>query len=211
MKQPYFAINFILTATLLLAIQTAAAADSRDPTQRDHKFQGVVNITTGTGWYMVAPYDKNDPRKACGYEDGDEGNPDASEPVCTGRSSWYMDFLGGFGVRPGLELLFMYRQGLESPGPGNPQTRRIGAGFKFYKPADTLIKMGFGIIPLFDFSKRTEGSAENGDFVIHVPILLQFDIVRWFGAYGQVAPNISFVSEFRFDINFGIGIQGRFP
>lgn len=174
--------------------------------QRDHKFQGVVNITTGSGWYMVAPYDKNDEKKLCGYNDDNE-----PEPLCTGRSSWYLDFLGGFGVRPGLELVVMYRQGVESAGLGNPQTRRFGGGVKFYKPADSLVKMGFGIIPLFDFSERPDGQESRGDFVIHIPILLQVDIIRWFGAYGQIAPNISFVSEFRFDINFGIGIQARFP
>lgn len=186
--------------------QGETTSSGRDKFQRDHKFQGVVNITTGTGWYMVAPYDKNDPGKACGVDENGEG-----EPVCTGRSTWYLDFLGGFGVRPGMELVLMYRQGVESAGLGNPQTRRFGAGVKFYKPADTFFKIGFGIIPLFDFSKRQTGSDEKGDFVIHIPILAQFDIIRWFGAYAQVAPNISFVSEFRFDINFGFGVQARFP
>ena len=60
MKHTYFAVNFILSAAILLGSQTATADDGRDPSQRDHKFQGVVNITTGTGWYMVAPYEKND-------------------------------------------------------------------------------------------------------------------------------------------------------
>ena len=198
-----FSVSFTL---LLLTATTVAASQSRDTFQRDHKFQGVVNITTGTGWYMVAPYDKDNETKACGYNEDGEG-----EPVCTGRASWYMDFLAGFGVRPGLELLFMYRQGAESPGLGNPQTRRIGGGFKIYRPSDSLIKMGFGLIPLIDFSERPAGADTTIDFVIHIPILLQVDVMRWFGAYAQVAPNISFISEFRFDINFGIGIQGRFP
>lgn len=196
-----------LFTAMMLFLFTATAHAGRDKSQRDHKFQAVVNLTTGTGWYMVAPYEKDDPARACSEPD-DSGDRD---PVCSGRSSWYMDFLAGFGVRPGLELLFMYRQGVESPSFGSPQTRRIGGGFKIYKPSGSLIKMGFGVIPLFDFSDRREGASENGDFVIHIPILLQVDIIRWLGVYGQVAPNISFVSEFRFDINFGIGVQGRFP
>ncbi|MBN2719333.1 MAG: hypothetical protein JXX14_26015 [Deltaproteobacteria bacterium] len=191
---------------LCSTVSMADEGEGRDKYQRDHKFQGVVNITTGTGWYMVAPYDKNDPHKACGYNEDDE-----SEPVCTGRSSWYMDFLGGFGVRPGLELVLMFRQGVEGAELGSPQTRRFGGGFKIYKPSDTLVKMGFGIIPLFDFSERHPQSDAANDFVIHIPILLQVDVVRWLGVYAQVAPNMSFISEFRFDINFGIGIQGRFP
>jgi hypothetical protein len=171
---------------------------------RDHRFQGFVNILFGWGWYMVAPYDKNDPAKACGYDSNGD-----SEPLCTGRSAMHLDFLAGFGVKKGLELVVMYRQGVEQPSVGQPQPRFIGGGIKVYKPADGLFKMGFGVIPLFDFSKRTSGT--TGDFVIHIPILAQFDIVRWFGAYAQMAPNISFISEFKFDINFGIGVQGRFP
>lgn len=172
--------------------------------QRDHRFQGVVNVGFGTGFYMVAPYDKNDPLKACGYDDDGQ-----SEPVCTGRSGMHLDFLGGFGVKEGLEIVAMYRQGLEDPQRGRPQARFIGAGFKIYKPADGLFKLAFGVIPLFDFSERS--GMEGQDFVIHIPIAAHFDIVRWFGAYAQLAPNISFVSEFRFDINFGFGVQGRFP
>jgi hypothetical protein len=210
MKFSIFSVT-TFTITFFLLLSAAAMANSdRDKTQRDHHFQGVLNITTGSGWYMVAPYDKNNPAKACGYDEAD-GRIGEAEPVCTGRSTWYVDFLGGFGVRPGLELVVMYRQGVESATLGSPQTRRLGMGFKAYKPANNLIKMGFGVIPLFDFSTRPDGSEERGDLIIHIPILIQFDIVRWFGAYGQVAPNISFISEFRFDINFGIGVQARFP
>ena len=209
MKLSIFTVT-ACTIALSLIVSTAAHAEGeRDKLQRDHHFQGFLNVTTGSGWYMVAPYDKNNPAKACGYPD--DGRMGEAEPVCTGRSTWYVDFLGGFGVRPGLELVVMYRQGVESATLGSPQPRRIGMGFKVYKPANSLIKMGFGVIPLIDFSTRPAGSEERGDLVIHIPILLQFDIVRWFGAYGQVAPNISFISEFRFDINFGIGIQVRFP
>ena len=209
MKLSHFISATLAFALILFVSFAAKAGGDRDKSQRDHHFQAVVNMTTGTGWYLVAPYDKNDPAKACGYVDDDRLND--AEPVCTGRTTWYVDFLGGFGVRPGLELVLMYRQGLESATLGNPQTRRLGAGFKVYKPANSFIKMGFGVIPLIDFSARPADSDERADLVIHIPILLQFDIVRWFGAYGQVAPNISFFSEFRFDINFGIGIQGRFP
>jgi hypothetical protein len=172
---------------------------------RDHRFQGVINVLFGTGFYMVAPYDKNDKDKACGYN----AEKDEYEPVCSGRSGMHFDFLAGFGLKKGFELVLMYRQGVESLKAGRPKPMMFGAGFKLYKPADGLFKMGFGVIPLFDFSKRTDEGAK--DFVIHVPILAQFDFVRWFGAYLQIAPNVSFISEFRFDINFGVGVQGRFP
>jgi hypothetical protein len=176
---------------------------------RDHHFQGFANALIGTGWFMVAPYDKNDPEKMCAVTPGTEGAE--GEPVCTGRSGFHIDMLGGFGLLPGFEIFAIFRLGLERPaGENMPKTRQIGAGVKIYSPKDGLFKIGFGVAPLFDFSNR--GGADLGyDFVIHVPIQAQFDFNPWIGAYLQVSPNISFVSEFRLEFTGGIGAQGRFP
>jgi len=179
---------------------------------RDHYFQGFVNLTFGTGWFLVGPYDKNDPEKACAPVEYDEnGDPDG-DPVCFGRSTMHLDILGGFAPLSGFEVFVMTRLGLESPTTDDParnQSRWIGAGIKKYTPEEGLFKIGIGIAPLFAFS---ESKLDVGyDFVIHVPIAFHFDFVKWFGAYLQVAPNISFVSEFRLDISGGVGVQGRFP
>jgi hypothetical protein len=176
---------------------------------RDHAMQGFVNAYAGTGWYMVAPYDKNDEDKACSKLKPDDSGDLAGDPVCTGRSGFTLDILGGYGVLPGFEVFLMFRQGLESPQLARPRVEQIGAGVKIYSPSDGLFKVGFGVAPLFDFSGR---KVDLGyDFVIHVPIEAQFDFVPWFGAYLQVAPNISFITEFRLDITGGLGVQGRFP
>ncbi|MDD5309578.1 MAG: hypothetical protein PHU25_19850 [Deltaproteobacteria bacterium] len=176
---------------------------------RDHAVQGFVNVYAGTGWYMVAPYDKNDEDKACSERKPDDSGQLAGDPVCTGRSGVTLDILGGYGVLPGFEVFVMFRQGLESPALARPRGEQIGAGVKIYSPSDGLFKIGFGVAPLFDFSGR---KADLGyDFVVHVPIQAQFDFVPWFGAYVQVAPNISFITEFRLDITGGLGVQGRFP
>lgn len=172
---------------------------------RDHRHQGFVNVLFGTGWYMVAPYDKNDPKKACSDIDA-EGE---GEPVCSGRSPFHLDFLAGFGVKDGLEVFAMFKLGLDQPNSHLPdQLRMIGAGIKVYSPSDGLFKISFGVAPLFDFSPR---ETDKYDFLIHVPIAAHFDFIPWLGAYLQVAPNISFVTEFKLDITAGIGIQGRFP
>jgi hypothetical protein len=178
---------------------------------RDHRHQGFVNVLAGTGWYMVAPYDKNDPDKACGWTESSNSNtPEGEgEPLCAGRSPFHLDFLGGFGVTDGIEVFAMFRLGVEPPGERQPETRLIGAGIKVYSPSDGLFKVAFGAAPLFDFSeRRVEGAY---DLVIHVPFALHFDFVPWFGAYAQVAANVSFITEFKFDITGGLGLQGRFP
>ncbi len=182
----------------------------KEERKRDHRHQGFVNLLFGIGWYMVAPYDKNVPDKACGWEDD---NPAAGEgePVCSGRSPMHLDILAGFGVKDGLEVFAMFRTSLPDPGVSDflpEQTRYLGAGIKTYSPSDGLFKISFGVAPLFDFSQRR---SDGKDFVIHVPIAAHFDFIPWLGAYAQVAPNISFISEFKFDISFGVGVQGRFP
>jgi len=185
------------------------AAGEEETHDRDHYFQGFVNLTFGTGWYLVAPYDKNDEEKACSAVEYDEnGDPDA-DPVCFGRSTMHLDILGGFAPLSGFEVFVMTRLGLESPTRARDQSRWIGAGVKKYTPEEGLFKIGIGIAPLFAFSGTNVDLSY--DFVIHVPIAFHFDFVKWVGAYLQVAPNISFVSEFRLDISAGIGVQGRFP
>ncbi|MCP4604121.1 MAG: hypothetical protein GY847_26965 [Proteobacteria bacterium] len=178
---------------------------------RDHFFQGFANVFIGTGFFMVAPYDKDDEDKMCKKASDEEGG----EPVCTGRSGFHLDMLGGFGVLPGLEVFAIFRLGLEQPSSSGltnqPKVRQIGAGIKIYTPKDGLFKIGFGVAPLFDFSNHGGGADIGYDFIIHVPIQAQFDINPWFGAYVQLSPNISFISEFRLEFTGGIGVQGRFP
>lgn len=177
---------------------------------RDHAKQGFVNLLFGTGWFIVAPYDKDDVSKRCAVTSGTNGTE--GEPVCTGRSGFHFDVLGGYGVLPGLEVFLIARLAAERPdGENMPKTRQLGAGVKIYSPKNGFFKIGFGIAPLFDFSDRPKGADIGYDFVIHVPIQAQFDIVRWFGAYAQLSPNISFISEFKLEFTGGIGVQGRFP
>ncbi|MCP4674824.1 MAG: hypothetical protein GY854_04785 [Deltaproteobacteria bacterium] len=184
---------------------------------RDHGRQGFVNLLVGTGFFLVAPYDdnKDDENKMCKLKEDGNGDEIEGEPVCTGRSGFHLDMLGGYGVLPGFEVFAIFRLGLEQPsGDGllnQPKIRQIGAGVKIYSPKDGLFKIGIGVAPLFDFSNHGGGANIGYDFIIHVPIQAQFDFVPWFGAYAQVSPNISFVSEFRLEFTGGIGVQGRFP
>ncbi len=179
--------------------------------KRDHKRQGFMSILGGTGYFMVAPYDKDDPDKRCA---DDKEEPEQGEPLCSGRSGWHLDMLAGYGLKPGFELFAIFRLGLEQPS-GNglrnqPKVRQVGAGIKIYTPKEGLFKLAFGVAPLFDFSNRGDIDLRP-DFVIHVPIAAHFDIYPWFAAFAQVSPNISFISEFRLEFTGGIGLQGRFP
>jgi hypothetical protein len=179
--------------------------------KRDHGKQGFVNLLVGTGYFLVAPYSKDDENKRCA---DDPDNPGRGEPLCSGRSGWHLDMLAGYGLKPGFELFAIFRLGLEQPsGDGlkhQPKVRQVGAGLKIYTPKDGLFKLAFGVAPLFDFSNRGDIGVRP-DFVIHVPIAAHFDILPWFAAYAQVSPNLSFIAEFRLEFTGGIGVQGRFP
>ena len=194
-----------------------AEGERWDGRLRDHHKQGFVNINVGTGYFFVAPYEKNNPDKMCEQiESGDAGgDAGEGEPVCGGRSGFFLEFLGGYGLKPGFELLAIFRLGVEQPTKGGllnqPKVRQFGVGLKFYNPDDGLIKLGVGVAPLFDFSNRGENVPRRFDLIIHVPILLQFDVFPWFGPYAQAGVNVSFISEFRFEITGAIGVQGRFP
>ena len=161
---------------------------------------------------MVAPYDKDNVATRCDFlwDNGDQ----VGEPVCTGQSAWHLEMLAGYGIKPGFEVFGIFRLGLalpKNPTENQPLPRQVGVGIKVYAPKEGLFKIGFGVAPLFDFSDYGKGSDFSYDFVIHVPIQAQFDIVPWFGAYLQVSPNISFISAFRLEFTGGLGVQARFP
>ncbi len=178
---------------------------------RDHAKQGFVNILAGTGYYLVVPYDKDNPNKMCAR---DEENTEEGRAYCSARVGWHLDFLGGYAFKPGFELFLMFRLGLERPDSNGlinqPKTRQLGLGVKVFTPKDGFFKLGIGIAPLVDFSDRGAAGIRP-DLVIHVPIQALFDIFPWFGAYAQIAPNFSFIAEFKVEFTGGIGVQGRFP
>jgi hypothetical protein len=178
----------------------------------DHAKQGFVSIMPGTGYFLVAPYDKDNLSKRCAES---EDNPMEGEPVCSGRSGWHLDMLAGYGLKPGLELFVIFRLGLERPDSkgllNQPKVRQLGVGVKIYSPSDGMFKIGFGVAPMVDFSNRGSLAGIRNDLIIHVPIQAQFDVFPWFGPYVQISPNISFISEFRLEFTGGIGVQGRFP
>ena len=181
--------------------------------KRDHAKQGFVSIMPGTGYFLVAPYDKDALNRRC---QNSEDNPGPEgEPVCSGRSGWHLDMSAGYGLKPGLELFLLFRLGLERPDNdgllNQPKARQLGLGVKIYSPKDGFFKIGFGAALLVDFSDHGPAAGVRNDLVIHVPIQAQFDIFPWFGPYAQISPNISFISEFRLEFTGGIGVQGRFP
>lgn len=197
------------------AAEEAAAPEAEKKLLRDHAKQGFVNVAFGTGFYLVAPKEKNDPQRSCETETLTGENGYEGKPICVGRSAMHLEFLGGYGVLPRFEVFAIFRLGVEQPENGRFSERQIGAGVKIYSPADGLFKIGIGVAPLFDFSERASAVDDHVDlgydFVIHVPIQFQFDIVRWVGVYAELAPNISFITEVRLDISMGIGVQARFP
>jgi hypothetical protein len=211
-------LRYLLVAAIL-AVPSAAAAQEEAVEEgellRDHAKQGFLNLGFGTGFYLVAPKEKNNEWRACGVQDQTGEDGFEGEPICVGRSSMHLELLGGYGVLPRFEVFAIFRLGLEAAEPGRSRPLQLGAGVKVYSPADGLFKIGIGIAPLFDFSQHATPGHPSVDFgydlVIHVPIQFQFDIVRWVGVYAELAPNISFITEFRLDISAGIGVQGRFP
>ena len=110
----------IFVLATVLSANAAIAKEGEDGSKsRDHYFQGFANLLIGTGWFMVAPYDKNDPQKMCEVTPGTGGQE--GEPVCTGRSGFHLDMLGGFGVLPGFEIAQEWAETIEpiEPNPAN--------------------------------------------------------------------------------------------
>jgi hypothetical protein len=49
------------------------------------------------------------------------------------------------------------------------------------------------------------------DVTVRPLVGLQFDFIRWAGAYLQISPTISFIRALHFAFDGGLGLQFRFP
>ncbi|MCU0665033.1 MAG: hypothetical protein MUC50_22260 [Myxococcota bacterium] len=210
---PFFlAAAVLLPGPVLAQDEPAPQATTAKPEKwggrgLDHKMQGSVDLLVGTAFFLVAPYDKDDPDRMCGPDKSTHDTSDGAA-VCTGLSAWHVDVSGGFAPLPGFEVFAIARLGLGSSDRYTPNTRQLGLGIKGYTPSESLFKLSVGIAPLFDFSQRR---SEEKDFGIFVPLAAHFDFLPWLGSYIQTAPIFSFVSEFRLELSVGLGVQGRFP
>ncbi|MEZ4365783.1 MAG: hypothetical protein R2939_05785 [Kofleriaceae bacterium] len=216
-----------LSVVVLLGLSAAAGAHADDDEPglisagpraeaiddpRDHARQFGLAMALPFGLRAVKTYDG----EYCGDLSDDTGG---NAPACVGRASQALDFIASYGVLPRLEALLELRVGLErDPGsrPGaddGPRVFHLSPGVRvFYSDARTskLFSTGQAV---FDFTGNLAPSGETigADVGVRNVNGLWFDRHAQWGWYLFVGETLTFTRWLRFELEGGIGIQGRLP
>jgi len=204
-------------ALALLAPLPARAADPEaqggTEISYDHKGQVGLHAQFGTGYRVLFPYEAT-PKVYCGQTD--DNSPDPRE-VCTGRSPFFTEIGLSYGVTSGLEVLADIRLGLEKDfeplvGGSPPRAFVLAPGAKIYIDDEGSTKFFSTLQAAFDFTDfGSSGADASTDFAIRNVNGLQIDLHKAFGVYFHFGETIGFVRWLRFELDAGIGIQGRYP
>jgi hypothetical protein len=204
---------FALCAALLLYQAGASVAHAEDREARggtsfayNHQGQFGLYVQFGLGYRALFRYNEND---FCGT---------AGSGVCTGFGSPWIELGLSYAPTNRIELITDFRIGLTndfSPDTAlvkAPRELAIAPGVKVYLNEKGSVKW-FGTLQVaIDFTDYTaDGVAASIDVGIRNKNGLLVDLHRTFGVYGFFGEEVSFVRWFRVELDFGVGMQARFP
>ncbi|MEO8552185.1 MAG: hypothetical protein ABI678_19545 [Kofleriaceae bacterium] len=199
-----------IALVLVLLIAGPAAAD--DDVATSHAGQFGISARLGLGVRGIATYDSD----YCGVLDPSAKNGNA--PVCTGRSAFALDLEPSYGVAHAIELVFGLHLGLErdfgaTPAADGPRAFRLEPGARFFfseaKHSKLFVQPTF-VIDFTDYQKQAGGSYGT-DIGVRALEGYWIDFHRSYGFYVYVGETAEFARWISAELDFGIGIQGRYP
>jgi hypothetical protein len=177
-----------------------------------HHKQFLLSIRLVEGLRAIAPYDN----EYCG--DTDVTRPNQFAAVCTGRTPFSLDLELGYGIGRKIDMFLELRLGLESDFGASQSdvegTRQfhISPGARFFFADAGSSKLFTTAQFVLDTSgyRNLAGGELKADFGVKNMNGLWFDLDRAYGFYIFVGETASFARWLRFELEAGIGIQGRY-
>ncbi|MGE0870105.1 MAG: hypothetical protein AB7P03_16190 [Kofleriaceae bacterium] len=171
-----------------------------------------ASLRLGMGIRALVPYDeidycgKTDPQTATGYA-----------AVCTGRAPFSLDLELSYGVTGNIEALVELRLGLERDfasipsGDDGPRSFHVSPGGRLFYGEGARSKLFSTGQLVFDFSGYDNAAGESlgSDFGVRNLNGLWFDLHPRYSVYGYVGETATFSRWMRFELEAGIGVQGR--
>jgi hypothetical protein len=193
-------------------IPAKTAAKPADHLGMSHKGQIEASLRLALGLRALVPY--ND--EFCGQTDTDASNGQAA--VCTGRAPFSVDFELGYGAGRKVDLVLEVRVGLESDfgaragDPSGTHIFHLSPGGRFFFSDSGKAKLFTTAQAVLDFSgyKDAAGGGLGTDVGLRNLNGLWFDLDRAYGFYAFVGETATFARWLRFELEGGIGIQGRY-
>ena len=188
--------SFALIA--LLAASPAASAVELGPPDSSHYHQGGLDVTVGSGYTIRFKYGS---AQSCG---------DPGKNACYYRLPTWLDLKAFFGVSKAVDLVVEQRFGLESDFT-NSHNFLLMPGIRVYPEPHKPFKFFVQIQLAIDFTDWGPVAPSRVDFGLHEVNGFQWDFLRWMGAYFQISETFEFIRSLSFQLEGGLGIEGRFP
>jgi hypothetical protein len=179
-----------------------------------HKGQIELSLRLPIGLRAIAPYDS---ANYCGATDASAKFGNA--PVCTSRAPFSLDFEVGYGVHRRIDAFVELRVGLEQDFSSTPATTdgphpfHISPGARFFFGDGGTSKLFTTAQVVFDLAgyKAATGLDRGADLGVRNLNGLWFDVDKAYGFYGYIGETATFARWMRFELEAGIGFQGRYP
>jgi hypothetical protein len=194
------------------AASPAAAKPVPASVRLSHHKQLGISIRLVEGLRAIAPYGN----EYCGATDA--SRPNGFAAVCTGRSPFSIDFELSYGVRPKIDAFLELRLGLEADF-GRSQTDvdgtrqfHVSPGVRFFFADAGSSKLFTTAQIVLDTSgyRNVAGGELSADFGVRNMNGLWFDLDPAYGFYVFIGETATFARWLRFELEAGIGFQGRY-
>jgi hypothetical protein len=187
----------------------AAAAANRD---LSHQGQLAISIRLPLGLRALAPYDDG----YCGQTD--PGGSNGFAAVCTGRAPFSIDFEVGYGLARRIDVFLELRLGIEQDFGRTPADQdgarvfHVSPGARFFFSDAGRSKLFTTAQLVIDGSgyKDLAGQGRGADVGLRNLSGIWFDLDRAYGIYAFVGETATFARWLRFELEAGIGVQGRY-
>lgn len=206
----------VCTGVTLMALVGPAAAETRtpapDPASPSHRGQFLASLRVGLGLRAIATYEDD---TYCGSTSSDGGG---FAPVCTGRAPFALDFELGYGLTDRVDLFAELRLGLEPDfdatpsGDDGPNAVRVSPGARFFFSEGGATKLFTTAQVVLDFTGYDQASGESRGTDVGIRNLsgLWVDLDRAYGFYVYLGETATFARWLSFELEGGIGVQGRY-
>jgi len=202
-------------AALVLVLGGSARAEPSRQVAPDlsHKGQIEASLRLPIGLRAIATYEKG---TYCGKTDSTTAS--GYGPVCTGRAPFSFDFELGYGIHRRIDLLLEARIGIEQDfgttptAVEGPRVFHVSPGARFFFSEGGTSKLfTTGQLVIDASGYQTEGGTSRGtDFGVRNLSGLWFDLDRAYGFYAFIGETATFARWMRFELEAGIGVQGRY-
>lgn len=193
-------------------IPTSRPARVDESLRLSHQGQFMVSLRVPIGLRALAPYDG----EYCGQTSTDAADGEAA--VCTGRAPFSFDLELGYGVGRRVDAFLELRIGIEQDF-GARATDQEGARVFHVSPGARFFFSDAGKTKLFTTAqlvidassyKDVAGESLGTDVGVRNLSGLWIDLDKAYGFYAFVGETATFARWLRFELEAGIGLQGRY-